>query len=155
AGRAHVAGVPDRGVTLGQLARAAVRSRALAREGAPGLHGCGFFYPETVTWAFGAHACAVEVDVDTGRVGVLRYVAVHDCGRPINPMIVEGQLHGGIAQGLGTAFSEELVYDDAGQLLTGSFMDYGLPRADDVPPLEVVALDHPSAVNELGIKGVG
>jgi carbon-monoxide dehydrogenase large subunit len=155
AGRAHVAGMPDRGVTLGQLARAAVRSRALAREGAPGLHGCGFFYPETVTWAFGAHACAVEVDVETGRVSVLRYVAVHDCGRPINPMIVEGQLHGGVAQGLGTAFSEELVYDDAGQLLTGSFMDYGLPRADDVPPLEVVALDHPSAVNELGIKGVG
>jgi CO/xanthine dehydrogenase Mo-binding subunit len=155
-GNAHVAGVPSRGVSLGALARAAVRSPTLAREGGePGLRACGYFYPGSVTWAFGAHGCAVEVDVETGAVRVLRYVAVHDCGRPINPMIVEGQLHGGIAQGIGTAFSEELVHDAHGQLLTGSLMDYGLPRADDVPPLEVVALDHPSIVNDLGIKGVG
>jgi carbon-monoxide dehydrogenase large subunit len=155
-GRAHVAGVPSRAVALGALARAAVRSPALAREGGePGLRACGYFYPGSVTWAFGAHACAVEVDVETGAVAVLRYVAVHDCGRPINPMVVEGQLHGGIAQGIGTAFSEELIHDAAGQLLTGSLMDYGLPRASDVPPLEVASLDHPSAVNELGIKGVG
>jgi carbon-monoxide dehydrogenase large subunit len=154
-GRAHVAGVPSRGMALGALAQAAVRSPALAREGGPGLQACGFFYPATVTWAFGAHGCVVEVDTDTGAVRVLRYVAVHDCGRPINPMVVEGQLHGGIAQGIGTALFEEIVYDKGGQLLTGSLMDYGLPRADDMPPLEVVALDHPSAVNELGIKGVG
>jgi len=155
-GRAHVAGVPSRGVALGALARAAVRSATLAREGVePGLQACGYFYPGSVTWAFGAHACVVEVDVETGAVRVLRYVAVHDCGRPINPMVVEGQLHGGIVQGMGTAFSEELIHDEQGQLLTGSLMDYGLPRAEDVPPLEVASLDYPSVVNDLGIKGVG
>jgi carbon-monoxide dehydrogenase large subunit len=108
-----------------------------------------------VTWAFGAHGCVVEVDTETGAVRVLRYVAGHDCGRAINPVIVEGQLHGGIVQGLGAALSEELTYDDAGQLLTGSLMDYGLPRADGVPSLDVAALEHPSTINELGIKGVG
>jgi carbon-monoxide dehydrogenase large subunit len=154
-GSAHVAGVPSRGVTLGALAQAAVRSAALAREGGPGLQACGFFYPATVTWAFGAQACLVEVDTETGTVRILRYVAVHDGGRPINPMVVEGQLHGGIAQGIGTAFSEAIVHDEQGQLLTGTLMDYGLPRADDIPSLEVVALDHPSIVNDLGIKGVG
>jgi len=154
-GYAHVAGVPARSVALGALAQAAVRSAALAREGGPGLQACGFFYPATVTWAFGVQACVVEVDRETGAVRVLRYVAVHDCGCPINPMVVEGQLHGGIAQGIGTAFSEEIVHDEQGQLLTGTLMDYGLPRADDIPALEVVALDHPSIVNDLGIKGVG
>jgi aerobic carbon-monoxide dehydrogenase large subunit len=155
AGRAHVAGLPDRGVALAELARASVRSPTLAREGAPGLHACAFFYPGTVTWAFGAHACAVEVDVETGVVRLLRYVAVHDCGRPINAMVVEGQLHGGIAQGIGTALGEALIHDAEGQLLTGTLMDYPLPRADDMPPLVVESVDFPSAVNELGVKGVG
>jgi aerobic carbon-monoxide dehydrogenase large subunit len=154
-GRVHVKGMAERSLALGAVARAAVRSRALAREGSPGLQGCAFFYPETVTWAFGAHGCVVEVDEETGVVRVLRYVAVHDCGRPINPTVVEGQIHGGVAQGLGAALGEELVYDEAGQLLTATLMDYPLPRADEVPPLEVVALDAPSARNELGIKGVG
>jgi carbon-monoxide dehydrogenase large subunit len=80
---------------------------------------------------------------------------MHDCGRPINPVIVEGQLHGGIAQGLGSALGEHLVYDEAGQLLTGTLMDYPMPRADEMPPLRVVHLDFPSAINPLGIKGVG
>ena len=154
-GRAHVAGMTERGVDLGRLARASLRSPTLLREAAPGLHACAFFRPETVTWAFGAHACAVEVDVETGALRLLRYVAVHDCGRPLNPMVVEGQLHGGIVQGIGAALAEELVYDDAGQLVTGSLMDYGVPRADQVPPLEVIALDFPSTRNELGVKGVG
>ena len=154
-GRVHVAGMTERGLALGAVARAAVRSRALAVEGSPGLQGCMFFYPETVTWAFGAHGCVVEVDVETGGVRILRYVAVHDCGRAINPMVVEGQIHGGIAQGVGAALGEALLYDDAGQLMTGTLMDYPVPRADEVPALEVVALDHPSARNELGIKGVG
>jgi carbon-monoxide dehydrogenase large subunit len=154
-GRAHVAGVPDRGAALGDLARASVRSPALAREGGPGLHGCAFFYPDTVTWASGAHACALEVDVETGAIRLLRYAAVHDCGRPINPMVVEGQLHGGIAQGIGTALSEEVVHDADGQLLTGTLMEYGIPVAGTIPPLATAALDYPSAVNELGIKGVG
>jgi aerobic carbon-monoxide dehydrogenase large subunit len=154
-GRAHVAGVPGRTLEIGQLARASLRSPTLLREGAPGLHACAFFRPETVTWAFGAHACAIEVDAETGAVRLLHYVAVHDCGRPLNPMVVEGQLHGGIVQGIGAALAEELVYDDAGQLLTGSLMDYGVPKADQVPPLDVIALDFPSTRNELGVKGVG
>jgi carbon-monoxide dehydrogenase large subunit len=154
-GQVHVAGLPARSLPLARVAEASVRSRALAREGAPGLHACVFFYPDSVTWAFGAHACAVEVDVDTGAVRVLRYAAVHDCGRPINPTVVEGQLHGGIVQGIGAALTEELVHDGAGQLLTGTLMEYGIPVAADVPSLDVLALDHPSAINELGIKGVG
>ena len=154
-GRAHVAGMTERGVDIGRLARASLRSPTLLRQGAPGLHACAFFRPETVTWAFGAHACALEVDVETGALRLLRYAAVHDCGRPLNPMVVDGQLHGGIVQGIGAALAEELVYDDAGQLLTGSLMEYGVPKADQVPPLEVIALDFPSTRNELGVKGVG
>ncbi len=154
-GHAHVAGVPGRSVPLARVASASVRSRALAREGAPGLHACAFFYPGTVTWAFGAHVGLVEVDAETGAVRVLRYAAVHDCGRPINPMVVEGQLHGGIVQGLGAALMEEIVYDGAGQLLTGTLMEYALPTAGIVPALDVLALDHASMINEVGIKGVG
>jgi carbon-monoxide dehydrogenase large subunit len=144
-----------RSIELGELARGSLRSPTLLLEGAPGLHACAFFRPETVTWAFGAHACALEVDVETGAVRLLRYAAVHDCGRPLNPMVVEGQLHGGIVQGIGAALGEELIYDGGGQLLTGSLMDYGVPKADAVPPLDVVALDFPSTRNEMGIKGVG
>jgi aerobic carbon-monoxide dehydrogenase large subunit len=154
-GRAHVAGAVGRGVELGVLARASLRSPTLLRDDAPGLHACAFFRPETVTWAFGMHACALEVDVETGALQLLRYAAVHDCGRPLNPMIVEGQLHGGIVQGIGAALAEELVYDAQGQLVTGSLLEYGLPTAAQVPPLDVVALDFPSTRNELGIKGVG
>jgi CO/xanthine dehydrogenase Mo-binding subunit len=95
------------------------------------------------------------VDVETCELSLRKYVAVHDCGQAINPVVVEGQLHGGIVQGLGSALQEEQVHDAAGQLLTGTFMEYGLPRADQVPPLEVSHLNHPSAINELGIKGVG
>ncbi|HYE91879.1 MAG TPA: xanthine dehydrogenase family protein molybdopterin-binding subunit [Terriglobales bacterium] len=155
-GHAEVRGAPDKRLPLGRLARAALRSRASASAGGvPGLSGCAFFYPGSVTWAFGGQAVAVEVDTETGVVTLLRCVAVHDCGRPINPMIVEGQLHGGIVQGIGSALREELVYDEAGQLLTATFMDYCPPRADEVPPLDVISLDFPSAVNPLGVKGVG
>jgi carbon-monoxide dehydrogenase large subunit len=108
-----------------------------------------------VTFAFGAHACALEVDVETGAVRPLRYVAVHDCGRAINPAVVEGQLHGGIVQGIASALVEAVAYDDQGQLLTGSFMEYGIPTAADAPPLETRLLAYPSTRNELGIKGVG
>jgi carbon-monoxide dehydrogenase large subunit len=108
-----------------------------------------------VTFAFGAQACAVEVDVETGRVRILRYLAVHDCGRAINPMIVDGQLHGGLAGGIGTALMEHLVYDAEGQLLTGSLMDYAIPSAADLPAFETRSLAFPSTRNDLGIKGVG
>jgi carbon-monoxide dehydrogenase large subunit len=154
-GRVSVRGVPGRGLALGEIARAAVRSPALAGLGSPGLSACGFFYPDSVTWAFGAHGAAVEVDVETGLVRLLAYAAVHDCGRPINPMVVEGQVHGGIVQGIGAGLQEEVVHDEAGQLLTATLMDYAVPRADQVPPLDVEHLAHPSVVNPLGIKGVG
>lgn len=154
-GRVHVKGMPDRGVRLTEVARAAVRSRALSRTSGPGLSACAFFYPDSVTWAFGVQAVVVEVDVQTCALRLLRHVAMHDCGTPINPMIVEGQLHGGMAQGIGSALMESLVYDPAGQLLTGTLMDYALPRAADVPAFEVDHLDFPSIVNPLGIKGVG
>ena len=150
-----VRGAPHRRVPLGEVARAAVRSRALARAGGPGLASCAFFYPETVTWAFGAQAAVVELDLEACTLAVRRLVVVHDCGRPINPMVVEGQVHGGTAQGLGSALLEEVVHDSAGQLLTGSLMDYALPRAGDFPAIDLVHVEFPSSVNELGIKGVG
>jgi len=155
AGRVFVKGVPDRSLSLGAVARAAVRSPVLANAGGPGLSHCGFFYPGTVTWVFGAQGVVLEVDLETCTVSLIAHVAVHDCGRPINPTVVEGQLHGGMVQGIGSALMEELIHDGEGQLLTGTFMEYALPRADQVPPLEVGHLDFPSAINPLGIKGVG
>jgi CO/xanthine dehydrogenase Mo-binding subunit len=154
-GRAFVAGMPDRALTLGHLAQAAVRSKALAPRGEPGLNACTWFYPDTVTWAFGGQACAVEVDVETCHVRLLRHVVLHDPGRAINPAVVEGQLQGGAAQAIGAALMEEVVYDAHGQLLTGSLMDYAMPKADDLPWLDVVLDEHPSVVNPLGVKGVG
>ena len=155
AGRAFVAGMPDRALPLGRLAQAAVRSKALAASGEPGLNACTWFYPETVTWAFGGQVCAVEVDVETCRVRLLRHVALHDPGRAINPAIVEGQLQGGAAQAIGAGLMEEIVYDTQGQLLSGSLMDYAIPKADDLPSLDVVLDEHPSSINPLGVKGVG
>jgi carbon-monoxide dehydrogenase large subunit len=153
--RAFVAGVPARTVPLGRLAQAVVRSRALAPKGEPGLNACSWFYPDTVTWAFGGQACAVEVDVETCGVTLLRHVVLHDPGRAINPAVVEGQLQGGAAQAIGTALMEEVVYDAQGQLLSGSFMDYAIPKAADLPWLDVALDEHPSVVNPLGAKGVG
>ena len=100
-------------------------------------------------------AAHVEVDPETMMVEILRYVTVHDCGRVINPMILEGQIHGGIAQGIGNAFYEHLVYDDEGQLLNASFMDYLLPTATDVPRIESAHVETPSPLNPLGVKGAG
>jgi aerobic carbon-monoxide dehydrogenase large subunit len=154
-GDVWVTGAPDRRLPLARVARAAVRSKALATAGGPGLGACIFFYPNSVTWAFGAHAAVVEVDLEACTLSVLRHAVVHDAGRSINPMVVEGQIHGGTAQGLGSAMLEEVVHDAHGQLVTGSLMDYALPRAADFPRLEVVHVEFPSTVNELGIKGVG
>jgi carbon-monoxide dehydrogenase large subunit len=154
-GDVWVAGAPDRRLPLARVARAAVRSRALASTGHPGLGACVFFYPSSVTWAFGAQAAVVEVDLETCTITVRRHAVVHDCGRAINPMVVEGQVHGGTAQGLGSALLEEVVHDGDAQLLTGSLMDYALPRAADFPPPDLVHVEFPSTVNELGIKGVG
>ncbi len=109
----------------------------------------------TVTFASAVHVARVEVDVGTGHVTLLRYVVAHDCGKVINPLIVEGQVHGGVAQGVGGALYEEMVYDEQGQLLTGSLMDYLIPTAMEVPPLETVHLEFPSPRNPLGMKGLG
>ena len=154
-GRVHVAGVPARAVPLGRVAHAALRSKSLKSMGEPGLNSCTFFYPDTVTWAFGTHATAVEVDVETCEVRLLAYVVVHDSGRAINPTIVEGQLQGGTAQGIGAGLMEEVVYAEDGQLLSGTLMDYALPKADTLPWLVVERADHPSVINDLGVKGVG
>jgi carbon-monoxide dehydrogenase large subunit len=154
-GRLHVVGAPHRGLSLGEVARAALRSHVLARQESPGLSSCAFHYTDTVTWGFGANAVAVEIDLDTCQIRILSYAAVHDCGRPINPSVVEGQLHGGITQGIGAALTEALVYDRDGQLLTTTLMDYGLPTAADVPCFVTALLEYPSAKNPLGIKGVG
>jgi carbon-monoxide dehydrogenase large subunit len=121
----------------------------------PGLEASAYVHVPQSTYSNGAHAAVVEVDPETGTVKVLRYVAVDDCGTMINPMVVEGQIHGGIAHGIGNALLEEIVYDDAGQLLTGTLMDYALPRAADVPPLEVHHVVTPSPLNPLGVKGSG
>jgi carbon-monoxide dehydrogenase large subunit len=154
-GDVWVAGAPARRLRLSEVARAAVRSPALASTGRPGLGACVFFYPGSVTWAFGAHAAVVEVDLEACTVRVLRHAVVHDAGRSINPAIVQGQVHGGTAQGMGSALLEEVLHDAQGQLLTGSLMDYALPRSADFPAPEVVHVEFPSTVNELGIKGVG
>lgn len=154
-GRAFVAGLPDRSVPLGRLAHVAVKSKALKPQGEPGLNACTFFYPETVTWAFGTHAAAVEVDVDSCEIRLLAYAIVHDPGRAINPVIVEAQLQGGAAQGVGAGLLEEVVYDPTGQLLTASLMDYAIPHADTLPRLDVALTEHASVINELGVKGVG
>jgi carbon-monoxide dehydrogenase large subunit len=108
-----------------------------------------------VTYASAAHVAVVEVDPETGRVRLLRYVVAHDCGRVVNPLLVDGQIHGGVAQGIGGGLGEEIVYDAAGQLLTGSLMGYALPRADELPCFETVHLECPSPRNPLGVKGLG
>jgi aerobic carbon-monoxide dehydrogenase large subunit len=155
ASRAFVAGLPDRTIPLGRLAHVAVKSKALRGLPEPTLNACTYFYPDTVTWAFGVQGAAVEVDTDTGAVRLVAYAIVHDPGRAINPTIVEGQLQGGAAQGIAAGLLEEIVYDAGGQLLTGSLMDYALPRADVLPSLAVALDEHRSVINPLGAKGVG
>jgi len=155
ASRVSVAGVSDRFLPLGKVAHIAVRSKALRAAADPGLNACTYFCPETVTWAFGTQGAVVEVDVETGEVRLVAYVVVHDPGRAIHPVIVEGQLQGGAVQGIGAGLLEEVVYDGDGQLLSGSLMDYAIARADDLPPLPVALTEHRSVINPLGVKGVG
>jgi carbon-monoxide dehydrogenase large subunit len=150
-----VVGVPGKSISLARLALAAVKSKALKPSGEPGLNACTYFFPDTVTWAFGTQAAVVDVDIDSCLVRLLAYAVVHDPGRAINPAIVEGQLQGGAVQGLAAGLLEELVYDEGGQLLTGSFMDYAIPKCDDVPSIPVALTEHRSVINPLGVKGVG
>ena len=155
-GAVMVRGVPDRAVLLGELAAIANPLRGAVKHGAePGLEATSYFGPDGGTTANGVHTMIVEIDPETYDVEILRYVVVHDCGTVINPMILEGQIVGGVAQGIGNAFYEQLVFDDQGQLLNGSFMDYLIPTATEVPRIESQHLVTPSPLNPLGIKGAG
>ena len=157
-GRIGVRGAPGRTLTLAEVATLASTPRpgyAMPSGMDPGLEASAYVPVPQSTYSSGAHAAVVEVDPETGTVKILRYVAVDDCGVVINPMIVEGQVHGGIAHGIGNALLEEIVYDAAGQLTTGTLMEYALPRADDVPRFEVHHVVTPSPLNPLGVKGAG
>jgi len=155
AGRFSVKGSPDRGKTFAEVSLAAYLAHSMPAGMEPGLEMTSFFDPSNFTFPFGTHIAVVEVDTETGRTTLLRYVAVDDVGNVINPMIVDGQLHGGIAQGVAQALWEWASYDEAGQLVTGSLMDYGLPRADQLPSFETDRTVTPSPVNVLGVKGAG
>ena len=143
------------GVTIQEIALAAHLAKDLPPDTEPGLSATYFFEPKNFTFPFGTHIVAVEVDRETGGVKFLRYVAVDDCGKVINPMLVDGQVQGGIVQSIGQAMYEEVVYDEQGQLLTGTLMDYALPRASHIPTLELDRTETPTPVNPLGVKGVG
>jgi aerobic carbon-monoxide dehydrogenase large subunit len=155
-GQFFVKGAAQKAVPFGQVALVAYVPHKYPDGLEPGLEETSFYDPANFCFPFGAHACVVEVDADTGNVKILRYVAVDDVGRVINPMIVDGMVHGGIAQGVGQALWEGAVYDDqSGQLLTGSMMDYALPKADMLPSYETARTETPTPVNPLGLKGAG
>jgi carbon-monoxide dehydrogenase large subunit len=150
-----VKGSPDSVKPFAQVAAFAYRPVPLPEGLEPGLSEEAFFEPTNNTYPFGCHISMVEIDRETGEPTLLKLVAVDDAGRRINPLIVEGQIHGGLAQGVGQALREEVVYDEQGQLLTGSLLDYAIPRAADFPRFELDATVTPTPVNPLGAKGVG
>ncbi len=154
-GGAHVAGSPDSRVGWDEIATLAYQPHRLPEGVEAGLEASVLFSPGNATWPFGSHLAVVEVDPDTGNVELLRYLTVDDCGNVINPMIVAGQIHGGLVQGIGQALFEEAIYDGDGNLLSGSLMDYPLPTAGDVPSFEVGRTTTPTDVNPMGVKGVG
>jgi carbon-monoxide dehydrogenase large subunit len=176
AGEVRVRGLRDRALSLGALATVAnpiryaygketseaalrlVKPRpgaVLGPDEEPGLEARGYYAPPSATFASGCHAAVVEVDIATGDLKILQYVVQHDCGTMVNPTVVEGQIRGGVAQGIGGAFYERIVYDAQGQPLTASFMDFLLPTAMEVPEIEIVHTETPSPLNPLGVKGVG
>ena len=154
-GKFFVRGEEEKSVGWGQLASEAYVAKNLPPGFEPGLEASSFFEPSNCTFPFGTHIVAVEVDRDTGQVKILKYVAVDDCGKQVNPLLVEGQVQGGIAQSIGAALMERTVYDENGQLLTGEFMDYAIPRAADIPDYVLGSTETPSPSNPLGVKGVG
>ncbi len=155
-GAVRVVGKPEQSIALGELAKLANPMRGAVKPGTePGLEATRYFGPFRGATASGCHAMIVEIDPETMQIDIQKYVVVHDCGRVINPLLVDGQVHGGVAQGLGNAFYEELVYDENGQLLNASFMDFLLPTALDVPRVEVGHEETVSPLNALGTKGAG
>ncbi len=153
--RFSVKGSPDRGMSLAEVAGAAYIPENLPEGMEPGLEETTFYDPENFVFPFGAHAAIVDVDAATGKVTVARYIAIDDCGPAVNPMIIDGQIHGGITHAIGQALYERVHYDDDGQLVTGTFVDYSLPSAAEVPMFETDRTETPSPSNSLGVKGVG
>jgi carbon-monoxide dehydrogenase large subunit len=154
-GKIYVKGSPDQAKTIQEIAGAAALAYNLPPGMEPFLDDTAYYDPPNCTFPFGTHICVVEVDGETGEVQIQRYVAVDDVGRVINPMIVDGQVHGGIVQGVAQALWEGAVYNEDGQLLTGTLMDYALPKADFFPNFELGRTETPTPVNPLGVKGAG
>ncbi|MEJ2510463.1 MAG: xanthine dehydrogenase family protein molybdopterin-binding subunit [Anaerolineales bacterium] len=155
-GEVRVKGVPSKAIPLGELAQQANPLRGAVKPGTePGLEATDYFGPEMGATSAGAHAMIVEIDPETMLVEIKRYVVVHDCGKVINPLILDGQIHGGVAQGIGNAFYEQVIFDESGQILNASLMDYLLPTSLDVPHIDVGHEETPSPLNPLGIKGAG
>jgi aerobic carbon-monoxide dehydrogenase large subunit len=150
-----VRGSPDKGMPLAEVSASAYIPENLPEGMEPGLEETSFYDPDNFVYPFGAHACVVDVDAETGKVDIVRYVAVDDCGPAINPTLIEGQVHGGITHAIGQALYERIHYDENGQLVTGTFVDYCLPSAADVPSFETDRTETPSPTNSLGVKGVG
>ena len=154
-GKAFVKGSPDRSKSIGEIAAAAAVGASLPAGVEPFLDETSYYDPPNCTFPFGTHISIVEVDADTGRVDLKRYIAVDDCGNQINPLIVEGQIHGGIVQGMAQALYEAAAYSEDGQLLSGTLMDYAIPTAEMSPHIETAFTVTPSPVNSLGVKGAG
>jgi CO/xanthine dehydrogenase Mo-binding subunit len=155
-GKVSIIGIPEKFLSLGELARQANPMRGAVQPGTePGLESTQYFGPARGATANGVHAMIVEVDPQTFDLKVLKYVVVHDCGTVINPLILAGQIHGGVAQGIGNAFYEKLAFDDQGQLLNASLADYLLPTALDVPRMELGHTVTKSPLNPMGTKGAG
>ena len=155
-GKLFVRGAPSEGKTIQEIALASYYyTEDIPEDMEPGLEAMSFFDPKNFTWPGGTHIAVVEIDKSTGEVTLLRYIAVDDVGNVINPLIVDGMVHGGAAQGVGQALQEEAIYDGTGQLLTGSMMDYAVPRASDMPMYELDRTVTPSPVNPMGVKGAG
>src|SRR3989454_2670907 len=154
-GNFHVKGSPDRSKTFAEMAFASYGA-GLPEGMEQGLEAVAYFDPPNLVWPFGTHICVVEIDPDTGATEIKKYVAVDDCGNIINPMIVEGQIHGGITQGIAQALFEEMIYDEeSGQLKTGTLIDYSVRTANETPNLITDNTVTPSPTNELGVKGIG
>jgi aerobic carbon-monoxide dehydrogenase large subunit len=154
-GRVFMQGNPEHSVTFAELATAAYDEARWPAGASTGLDFSGTYTLPGNPYAFGAHVAVVEVDRHTGEVSFLKYVAVHDCGRIINPKLVEGQMYGGIVQGIGQALTEGMVYSADGQPLTGSLLDYAIPKAPEIPQLILETMQTPSPTNPLGVKGIG
>jgi carbon-monoxide dehydrogenase large subunit len=154
-GRFQVAGAPDKAKTIPEIAFSAWTAHALPADVEPGLFASAVYDPPNFTFPAGAHICVVEVDPDTGQVFIVKYAAVDDCGTIINPMIVDGQVMGGVAQGIAEALYEEARYDETGTLLTGNMSTYRIPSAAELPGFTLDRTVTPSSTNPLGVKGIG